>query len=1044
MKRTFLSSLVTFLMFSGLWAQPSEIENPEVFAINKEVPRASGMVYPSELMALQNNYESSPYYKLLNGQWKFNWSPNPAQRPTDFYLEKYNVDHWDDISVPSNWELEGYGTPIYTNVRYPFPAEPPHIPVDDNPVGSYRRTFDIPQSWDNRRVFIHFEAGTSGMFVWVNGEKVGYSQVSKSPVEFDITPYIRQGENTLAVEVYRWTDGSYLEDQDFWRLSGIERDVYLYAAANSHISDFFVTSGLDSNYLNGLLNASVTIKNYKEKSFQGVLEVGLYDDLDRKIFQDSRNVRIGGEKETDLNIKGEINKPALWSGETPNLYSVVITLKDEAGATIESTSTRTGFRSVEIKDGQLRVNGKRIMVKGVNLHEHDPLTGHYVPRETLLQDIKVMKAHNINSIRTSHYPHSVDLYELCDEYGMYVVDEANIETHGMGAELQGWFNKDRHPAYLPQWEAAHIDRIKRLVEWDKNHPSVIIWSLGNECGNGPVFFEAYEWIKHRDKTRLVQFEQAGQQENTDIVCPMYPSINYMMEYAAREDVDRPFIMCEYAHAMGNSTGNFKEYWDIINGSANMQGGFIWDWVDQGLLSADGNGREFYGYGGDLGSGHLYNDANFCLNGLVNPDRTPHPGLNEVKKIYQDISFSSVNPENGVIQVENNFAFSSLNGFDFKWELLENGEKKKTGDFQVSAKPGESDEVSLPISGVDFTREGKEYQLNVFAYTAHEKPLLPAGLEVAREQFLLNQDAWFAEVSQSAEKATFDVEEDEHSLTVSGDNFSIRLDKRWGTLAEYSVDGNRLLQRGPQPDFWRAPIDNDFGNNFQKQANVWRLAGQNKQVKEVHVEQAESSVKLDVLFRLNDVDSDYRIVYTVLPGGAVKVDVSWKAGRDGLPELPRFGMEMVVPAGFDQFTWYGRGPWENYSDRKSSALLGVYSGDVAEQYYPYIRPQENGNKTDVRWLTLTNEKGFGLKISGIQPLNITALHIPCVDFDPGAEKKQRHTIDIYPRGEIYLNVDLAQRGLGGDNSWGALPHDQYRLLDDKYHYSYVIEPVELDR
>ncbi|MGQ1889905.1 glycoside hydrolase family 2 TIM barrel-domain containing protein [Thermophagus sp. OGC60D27] len=1032
--------LPLFGIMSVFGQVPLEIVDPGIFSINKATPRATGMVYPSEDLAIENKYENSPYFKLLNGIWKFHWSPNPLQRPKEFFQESYSVEHWGNLSVPANWELEGYGIPIYTNIRYPFPADPPHIPSIDNPVGSYRRNFTIPPSWKNRRVVLHFEAGTSGMFVWVNGQKVGYSQVSKSPVEFDITSYVRTGENVLAIEVYRWTDGSYLEDQDFWRLSGIERDVYLYAPAQYHIADFFVKAGLDNQYTDGKLNVSVKLRNYLGKTFNGSVEVKLLDYEGQKIFETTEDARITGNKEIDVAISGDIKRPKLWSAENPYLYSVVISLKDSNGQIIEVTSTKTGFRTVELKDGQLMINGKRIMVKGVNLHEHHPLFGHYVPRETLIKDLQVMKQHNINAIRTSHYPHSTDLYELCDQYGMYLVDEANIETHGMGAEHQAWFNRERHPAYLPQWEAAHLDRIKRLVERDKNHPSVIIWSMGNECGNGPVFFKAYDWIKKRDNTRLVQFEQAGQKENTDIVCPMYPSLRHMKEYAVRKDVNRPYIMCEYSHAMGNSNGNFKEYWDIIYSSPNMQGGFIWDWVDQGLLTKDGEGRVFYGYGGDLGSGHLHNDGNFCLNGLVNPDRTPHPALMEVKKVYQNIHFISKAPENGRIVLKNGFSFTPLDDFIFKWELLENGIRIENGEFEISAMPGERKEITLPLGKID-AESGKEYLLNISAYSAKEFPLIPIGHEVAREQFQINPNAWFERTTGNVGKATFDVKEDNQFLIIKGKDYLIRFNKRSGLLVDYAVQGKSLIKRSPQPNFWRAPTDNDFGNNMPKNSNVWRLAGRNKVVKDVRIDKSESTVIMDVLFYLKDVDSDYRTIYTISPDGMVRVDVSWKAGKEGLPEMPRFGMEMVVPLGYDFFTWYGRGPWENYADRKSSAHLGVYKGKVRDQYFPYLRPQENGNKTDVRWLTLTNEEGFGLKIEGIQPLSITALHMPNVVFDPGIEKKQRHTIDIYPREDIFLYVDLAQRGVGGDNSWGALPHEKYRLTGDNYSYSFIIAPTK---
>ncbi len=751
-------------------------------------------------------------------------------------------------------------------------------------------------------------------------------------------------------------------------------------------------------------------------------------------------MRVGSGDSKDDKLSKKVDSPKLWSAETPKLYTTVITLKDNDGNVIESTSTRSGFRTVELNDGQLYVNGKEVTVKGVNLHEHDENTGHYVPVETLMKDLTVMKQNNINAIRTSHYPHSPELYELCDEYGFYVVDEANIETHGMGAEHQGWFDKSKHPAYLESWAPAHMDRIKRLVERDKNHPSVIIWSLGNECGNGPVFFDAYDWIKDRDDSRLVQTEQAREEDrNTDIIAPMYAGIDYMKEYAGRESVDRPFILCEYAHAMGNSTGNFQEYWDIIRNSPNMQGGFIWDWVDQGIRAKEGDGREFWAYGGDLGSGHLHHDVNFCLNGVVNPDRTAHPGLYEVKKVYQDILFSSSNPEAGEIDVQSEFSFKDLKDYNFKWELLRNGEVEATGDFDVNVAPMNTESVTLDLPDIT-PNAGEEYLLNVFAYTNKAFPLVPEGHEVAREQFAINPDAWFDQELTSNE-GTFEVEEEDNSLTVSGDDFRVRLDKRWGGLAEYRYKDRNLIRSAPQPNFWRAPIDNDFGNNIQKSSNVWRKAGDNKDVKNVEIEQTETYVKMKVDFELKDVSSPYTLVYTVTPDGKVQIDASWEAGKDNLPELPRFGMGMVLSQAYDNFTWYGRGPWENYQDRNTASLLGIHSGSVSDQYFPYIRPQENGNKTGVRWLTLTDDEGFGLKVEGLQPLSVTALHNPVVDFDPGEEKKQRHTTDIYPKDEVYLYVDLLQRGVGGHTSWGARPLDQYRLLEDEYSYSYILSPVE---
>ncbi|GAO27575.1 glycoside hydrolase family 2 TIM barrel-domain containing protein [Geofilum rubicundum] len=1019
-------------------AQKKDWENEAVFDVNTEKPRATFYQYPDEAMAKTGDYAQSPYYKLLSGMWKFNWAPNPGQRPVDFYKTDYNVGHWDEIPVPSNWELQGYGVPIYTNVRYPHPVNPPYVGEEDNPVGSYKRDFTLPANWNNRRVYLYFKAGTSGMYVWVNGEKVGYSQGTKNPVEFDITPYVKAGNNQLAIEVFRWTDGSYLEDQDMWRLSGIERDVYLYSTADTRIQDFFLRPDLDGNYRHGQLNGEVTVQNYASRAVTRQVVLTLLDAKGSTVFTETKSVNVPATGMVDVHFARTVRNAAIWSAEQPNLYKALITLKDPSGEVLEVTENKIGFRSVELKNGQLLVNGERIMVKGVNLHEHDPKTGHYVTPETIIKDIEVMKLHNINSIRTSHYPHSPELYQLADEYGMYVVCEANIETHGMGATFQAWFDKNRHPAYIESWHAAHMDRIYRMVERDKNHASVIIWSLGNECGNGQVFFDAYDWIKERDKTRLVQFEQAGEERNTDVVAPMYASIQNMEEYAARETVERPYILCEYAHAMGNSTGNFTRYWDIIYNSPNMQGGFIWDWVDQGLLTQTADGRAYWAYGGQLGSGHLHHDQNFCLNGLVNPDRTPHPGLAEVKKVYQNIFFKEESLSQGTVRIENGFSFTNLSDYDFSWELLKNGEVVDQGSFKVSLSPGDSKVVKPGFTSVN-PKDGEEYFLNLYAHTRQRMPLVPAGHEIATEQMAFEGNSYFStELTDSS--AEFEVKNEDHSVEVSGENFNVRLDKRWGGISHFRYNGKNLIQGSPQPDFWRAPTDNDFGNHMPANSHVWRLAGRNKEVKNVTVEEAEGAVSMKVHFFLKDVQSDYYMTYTVTPDAAIRIDVEYTAGVEGLPEMPRFGMEMTLSGEFDNFTYYGRGPWENYSDRNYASHIGIYLSDVEDQYHPYIRPQETGNKTDVRWLTLTNDEGVGLRVEGVQPLSVSALHFQSEDFDPGLTKKSQRTVDVYPSWNVFLNVDLAQRGLGGDDSWGRLPHREYRLLEDSYSYSYVLKPA----
>lgn len=1034
-----LTYLVLVLCALQLRAQsPNDWENPAVFAVNKEAPRAYFIPYADEASALKNEKLESPYVLDLNGTWQFNWVYAPDQRPVDFFKESYDVSGWNTIEVPSNWELQGYGTPIYTNVNYPFPKNPPFIDHQHNPVGSYKRSFDLPASWDGRRVVLHFDAGTSAMYVWVNGEKVGYSQVTKSPVEFDITDFVRKGSNNLAVEVYRWSDGSYLEDQDFWRLSGIDRDVYLTSTNQVRIDDFFAKAGLDANYKNGVFSLDLKVKNYQKESASGTVKVQLQDQDGKSIYNTKKTWTAAGAQTASVLASTTVKKVKQWSAETPNLYQLLLSLYDADGNLLETTAQNIGFRSVELKNSQLLVNGKAVLVKGVNLHEHNEKTGHYVDKATMLKDIEVMKAHNINAVRTSHYPHSPLWISLCDQYGLYLVDEANIETHAMGAEWQGWFDKSKHPAYLPEWHAAHMDRIHRLVERDKNHASVIIWSLGNECGNGPVFHDAYKWIKERDNSRLVQFEQAGQNENTDVVCPMYPGMRSMHEYAEKENPGRPFIMCEYSHAMGNSNGNFKEYWDLIRSKPHMQGGFIWDWVDQGLLATNSSGLDFWAYGGDIGGYRYTNDQNFCLNGLVNPDRTPHPGLMEVKHQYQSIHVSAADLSKGQIAVYNEYSFISLDEFDFSWILLKNGEKTAEGSFSSSAKPGETETVKLDLPQVK-AEAGVEYLLNVSAYTKQAKNLVPAGHKVAGDEILFEGNDYFVAAASSGAKPQ--LTEDDRQITLEANGVQVVISKRSGLLGRMIANGKWLIGSELTPDFWRAPTDNDFGNGMPARSNVYRTAGLNRELKGIQHKKVDNTVVVTADLLLRDINADYQLVYTMRGDGSVQVDVSYEAGSDNLPDLPRFGMLLRLSGEYDQFSYYGRGPWENYNDRNSGAFLGIYQSDVADQYFPYIRPQENGNKTDIRWMSLTNEAGEGLKVEGLQALSGSALHFESADFDPGLTKKQQHAADVHPRNEVYLHIDLEQCGVGGDNSWGAWTHKQYRLEEKAYNYSFILKPAK---
>jgi len=1034
-KKWILTVMFAVLILTAVGQEKQVIndwENPAVFQINREPARAAFLPYADASSAIADDYTRSPWFMTLNGDWKFQWSPTPDQRPKDFYKTDFNVTNWKEISVPSNWELKGYGIPIYTNITYPFPKNPPYIDHSDNPVGSYRRDFILPSNWDNRRVYLHFEGGTSAMYIWVNGKKVGYSENTKSPSEFDITPYVKPGKNLVAVEAYRWSDGSYLEDQDFWRISGIDRDVYLYSTENVRINDFFVRPDLDANYKNGSLAVDIKLKNMNAtgKNNQTV-EVRLVDAAGKDIFTKTVKMNVGATAFQTTTLNQKVTAPKLWSNESTNLYTLLLTLKDENGRFIETVASQVGFRKVELKNGQLLVNGVRIMVHGVNIHEHNPVTGHYQDKETMMKDIRMMKQLNINSVRCSHYPNNLKWVKLCSQYGIFLVDEANIESHGMGYGHENM-------AFHAEWDEAHLDRTYSLVERDKNFPAVIIWSLGNEASNGDVFKKTYKWIKERDNTRLVQFEQAGENENTDIVCPMYPGISYMKEYAKRENVKRPFIMCEYAHAMGNSSGNFQEYWDIIHSSKNLQGGFIWDWVDQGFQMTDEAGRKYWAYGGDMGSQNYTNDENFNHNGLVWPDRTPHPGAFEVKKAYQDIRFNAVDLSKGIINVVNGFAYTNLDNYSFNYEVLENGKVIKQGIFEMNLAPQSQKQVKIDLPVLP-AKDGVEYLLNILVRTRVGTEVLPQNFEIAREQFKPGEGNYFSKATTNNNGGK--ITEDNDRLTMTSGSATVNISKRSGLMDGYQYDNKWYFNQKPTPNFWRAPTDNDFGNGMEHKSNIWRVAGENTTVKNISGKEVNGNAVVTADIYLNDVASDYQIVYTLAGDGALAVNVTYKAGANVLPEMPRFGMIMTLDKEFDNFTYYGRGPWENYSDRNTASFIGIYNSKVADQYVPYTRPQENGYKTDLRWLTLTNNAGQGIRIEGLQPICASALNNRPEDFDPGLTKKYRHTNDITPRKEVILSVDFAQRGAGGDNSWGALPHEQYRLEGKEYSYGFVISPVK---
>jgi beta-galactosidase len=1010
-------------------------ENPALLDANKEAPHVTFMLFDNANDVTTDDYARSRSYQSLNGSWKFAYVDRYADRIQDFYRENLDTRQWADITVPSNWELKGFGIPIYTNIAYPHPKNPPAI-GPDNPVGTYRKEFDVPANWDGQEVLLHFGSITGCAFIYVNGQKVGMTKAAKTPAEFNITKQLRKGKNLLAVQVFRWHDGSYLEDQDFWRLSGIERDVYLYALPKQSVWDFFLQPDLDAQYKNGQFKAAVTLRNFQPAaSGKGTLVVSLLDAAGKQIWKQEQKYTTTADSFQTIQFQGKIANVLKWSGENPNLYQCVISMKNEAGTNL-FTGAKVGFRKVEIKNAQLMVNGAPLVVRGVNRHEHDDVNGHVPLKEIMLTDIRLMKELNINAVRCSHYPNDPLWYKLCDQYGIYVVDEANIETHGMGAEFQAWFDKSKHPAYLPQWAPAHMDREVRMVERDKNHPSIIIWSLGNECGNGPVFHDAYKWMKQRDPSRPVQFEQAGEDWNTDIVCPMYPSINNMKRYAADTSKKRPYIMCEYAHAMGNSNGNFREYWDIMATSPHMQGGFIWDWVDQGLKTKDDNGKTYWAYGGDLGGFYWQHDENGVADGILSSDRTPDPGAYEVRKVYQPIAFTGKDLAAGKINVKNLFSFTNLDQYDFKWELYSNGRKIKESAWTMTLAPGQQTDITLPAR--EWKGEG-ELHLVVTALTKKAEGILPAGHTFATEQFLIAGD-YFA--NRARVGGNLQVKKSDAKLEFESGDITGEIDLKQGTIRNYRSKTGAQLDRFPEPYFWRAPTDNDFGNSMPARLGIWRAAHQARTVKSVTAgEQTSEGIAVKVTYDLTSIAVPYTIEYFIQNDGSIRITAAMDMTGRELPELPRFGMRVRLDGRLDSLQYYGRGPWENYSDRKESAFMGVYTDNVRNQYYKgYIRPQESGYKTDVRWLALTNAQGKGLYIDGLQPICFSAIQYSAEDLDPGLTKKQQHPTNLPPSRSVYLNIDLNQRGVGGDDSWGALPHQQYRLLDKKYSYSYVVRLI----
>ena len=1021
-------------------AWPLDWENEELIARNKEPGHCTLVPYGDVDAALRCRREASRFYQSLNGNWRFHWVSKPADRPVDFYRTGYDVSGWDKIPVPSNWQMHGYGRPIYLNVRYPYPVDPPHIPHDYNPVGSYRRQFTIPDAWDGRQVFLHFDGVKSAFYVWVNGRQVGYSQDSMLPAEFNVTEYLRPGRNTLAVEVYRWSDGSYLEDQDMWRLSGIYRDVYLFAAPKVHIRDFHVRATLDEQYEDGLLRVRPKLSNLAGVDLNGwSLRGQLYNRENQAVLEDPLKIdarHIANERYPQRGnvrfglLRAEVPDVKQWSAETPYLYTLVLTLHDAQGKLVEAESCRVGFRTVEIKDGQLLVNSQSIKLFGTNRHEHDPDHGRAIPVSRMIEDIKILKSHNLNAVRTSHYPDDPRWYDLCDEYGIYLIDEANLETHGVG----GLFSN------VATWSTAFLQRAIRMVERDKNHPSVIFWSLGNESGWGPNHAAMADWIHDYDPTRPVHYEGAGMRphdpRNVDMISRMYARIPEIIRLATDPDDNRPMVLCEYAHAMGNSVGNLKEYWDAIRSHERLIGGFIWDWADQGLRKRSDDGRMFWAYGGDYGDNP--NDGNFCCNGLVQPDRKPNPSLYEVKKVYQRIHVTPVDLAAGVVSVANEYDFASLDFVDATWELTCDGVVVQEGKLPaLSVEPKKQQRIEIPVRKPAL-QAGAECWLKVTFTLADDTPWAQAGHVVAWDQFKMPFEASAAQPADAG--APVKLREAGDAYTVTGDGFKVTVGKASGAIESFASDGKELL-RGPLvPNFWRPPIDNDNGNRMPERLGAWRDAGPKRTVKTVMAEQVNPHrVRITAEAALPvGQDTKYQTTYDIYGNGAVAVEASIHPAGGDLPMLPRFGIQMTIPGRYSTMTWLGRGPHESYWDRKTGAAVGLYSGPVEEQIHVYVRPQENGNKTDVRWLTLTDSDGSGLLAVGDPLLSVSAWPFSMQDLE-----KAKHIHELPRRDFVTVNLDYKQMGVGGDDSWGARPHPEYTLPARPYTYRFRLQPYRPD-
>ena len=1078
-------------------------QDMHVTGINRQPARSHFMTYPSAKEAMTQKYENSPYYKLLNGTWDFIYVDSYKNLPEG--IEKPGAKaNWTKIQVPGNWEVQGHGTAIYTNHGYEFKPrnpEPPTLP-EQNPVGVYTRTFDLPADWDGRDIFLHLAGAKSGVYTYINGKEVGYSEDSKSPAEFLINEYLQPGQNTITLKIFRWSTGSYLECQDFWRISGIERDVFLYAQPKTHMQDFRVVSTLDDTYTDGLFNLAVDLTNHASAT-DATVSYKLLDSKGTTVSEGTKKVNLPTTDKAADAAPFEARIPAVkkWSSEEPNLYKLLITV--EGNGTSEVIPYNVGFRRFEFKDMEakgangkpynvLLVNGQPIKLKGVNIHEHNPATGHYVTEDLMRRDFELMKQNNINTVRLCHYPQDRRFYELCDEYGLYVYNEANIESHGMYYDL----SKGRSLGNNPDFLNKHMDRTVNMYENGKNYPSVAILSLGNEAGNGYNFYQTYLFMKNREKegmNRPVVYERALWEWNTDMYVPQYPSAAWF-ESIGKRGSDRPIVASEYSHAMGNSNGNLSKQWEAINSYPNLQGGYIWDWIDQGIDATDENGRHYWTYGGDYGK-DTPSDANFLCNGIVAPDRTPHPAINEVRYAYQNVGIKPVDIAGGKFRVHNRFYFTDLTPYTLKYTVEANGKAVKSGKINLNTAAQDSTDISVDLKGLS-QKPGTEYFVTFSMITDKAEPLVPAGHEIASEQFRLPIEPLAVAEHKASGKTTHSVAGDE--ITVTSPNVKFVFNKATGLVTSYKVKGTEYFADGfgLQPNFWRGPTDNDYGNGMPRREQVWKQSSKNFNVVDATATQEGNNTVITANYLLA-AGNLYVMKYTVHPDGVVKADVTFTStemapettevseatrmatftpGQDEARQnaskltVPRIGVRFRLPSSMNSVEYFGRGPGENYIDRAAGSRIGIFKTTAESMFEPgYVRPQENGHRADTRWLKLKDKSGRGLMIRADETIGFNALRNSIEDFDSeetvnrprqwsnfsekeiaarneddarNVLRRQTHINDITPRPFVEVCVDMKQQGVAGYNSWGDRPLPEHSIpANREYRWGFTMMPAK---